>query len=195
MKKRVISAVIVIGLFIPLFLLGGIPFGAAVGIVAALGFKEMLELKESHNSLPSYIKIIGILCLELLIILNRSYQSLYTGMSYALLGGTVLLLTIPAIFNKKGNYTTRDALFLIGSILLLTLFFKGLILIMNVTGDAMGKKYLLYLILVSTITDLIALNCLATIKEFNCLIIDSEYLSSVSKIDLNLREKVSYLSK
>ena len=47
----------------------------------------------------------------------------------------------------------------------------------------------------STITDLMFLNCLAFTKEFNCLIMDSEYLSSVSKIILNLLEKTSCLFK
>lgn len=152
MKKRVISAVIVIALFIPLFLIGGIPFGAAVGLVAALAFKEILELKESHNPLPIIIKIIGIISLELLIIINRSYQNIYTGLSYGLLGLTVLLLAIPAIFDKKGKYTTKDALYMIGAILLLTLFFKELILIEN-----KDKWILLYLILVATITDTFAM--------------------------------------
>ena len=46
MKKRVISAIIVIAIFIPLFLIGGIPFGTAVGLVAALAFKEVLDLRE-----------------------------------------------------------------------------------------------------------------------------------------------------
>lgn len=152
MKKRVISAVIVIALFIPLFLIGGIPFGAAVGIVAALAFKETLELKESHNSYPIIIKIIGVICLELLIIISRSYQTIYTGLSYGLLGMTILLLTIPAIFAKNEKYTTKDALYLIGTILLLTLFFKEIILI-----EARDKWILLYLILVATITDTFAM--------------------------------------
>lgn len=152
MKKRVISAIIVIAIFIPLFLIGGIPFGTAVGLVAALAFKEVLDLREKTKKYPIVIKIIGMLCLILLIIINRSYQSIYTGVSYALLGLTVLLLAIPAIFDKKEKYTTKDALYLIGAILLLGLFFKGMILI-----EDKSKWILLYLIIVATITDTFAM--------------------------------------
>ena len=61
MKKRVISAAIVIAIFIPLFLIGGIPFGAAVGIVAAMGLKEALDLKDKKY--PQLIMIIGMVCI------------------------------------------------------------------------------------------------------------------------------------
>ena len=54
MKKRVISAIIVVAVFIPLFLIGGIPFGTAVGLVAALGFKEIIDLKEKMLYLQVY---------------------------------------------------------------------------------------------------------------------------------------------
>ncbi len=152
MKKRVVSAAVVIAIFIPLFLLGGIPFGVAVGIVAALAFKETIDLKDSHKPYPTYIIIIGIICLELLIIISRAYQNIYTGLSYGLLGAMVLALTIPAIFDKKGKYQTKDAFYIIGSILLLSLFFKEMILI-----ESKDKWILLYVILVATITDTFAM--------------------------------------
>ncbi len=151
MKKRVISAIIVVAVFIPLFLIGGIPFGTAVGLVAALGFKEIIDLKE-NRSYPITVKIIGMICLLLLIVVGRSYQHIYTGLSYGLIGLTVLLLLIPAIFDKKEKYTTKDALYLIGAILLIALFFKQMILI-----EEKNKWILLYLILVATITDTFAM--------------------------------------
>ena len=150
MKKRVISAAIVIAIFIPLFLIGGIPFGAAVGIVAAMGLKEALDLKDKKY--PQLIMIIGMVCLELLIIVGRSVDELYTGLSYGLLGITILLLTIPAIFDKKDKYTTKEALYFIGFIIFLAFFFKQMILLENA-----NKWVLLYLILVATITDTFAM--------------------------------------
>ena len=66
MKTRVISAIVALAIVIPLFLLGGIPWGIAVAIVAALAYGEIVNLKESHHPLPNEIKILGFIGLEII---------------------------------------------------------------------------------------------------------------------------------
>ena len=46
MKKRVLSAAILIAIFVPLIIIGGIPFKIGVGIVSILAFKEVIDLKK-----------------------------------------------------------------------------------------------------------------------------------------------------
>ncbi|MDE5889014.1 MAG: phosphatidate cytidylyltransferase, partial [Bacilli bacterium] len=74
------------------------------------------------------------------------------GASFATIGLVVLLLLIPSIFDKKDKYTTKEAFYLIGSTVVLGLFFNLLMLLFN------GNKWvLLYLILIATMTDTFAM--------------------------------------
>ncbi len=152
MKTRVISAIIAIAIVIPFFILGGIPFAIAVGIVAGMAYIETLKLKESHKPYPTYIKVLGFLCLELIVFSHLSSSYLFNGVSYLSLCLPALVLTIPAIFDTKGKYTTKEAFHLLGTITLLGVVFNVLILICN------GNKWLLlYLILIAILTDTFAM--------------------------------------
>ena len=152
MKTRVISAIVAIAIVVPLFLLGGIPWAVGVAIVAALAYNEIVNLKESHHPFPNEIKVLGFLALEVLTLSRFKVDPTDIGLSYAATALLLLALLIPSIFDKKDKYTTRDALYLIASILLLGTFFSLLILIEN------GNKWiLLYLLLIATITDSFAM--------------------------------------
>lgn len=150
MKKRVISAVIALAIGIPIYLIGGIPYALAICILAALGYKEILTLKESHKPFGDFISVLGLICLELIIILNRGASFMFSGISFATIGLMAIVLLIPTIFSKK--YTTKDAFYLIGTITLLSIFFTLLIILRE------GSEWLLvYLILVAIMTDTFAM--------------------------------------
>ncbi len=151
MKKRVISAVIVLAIVIPIYLIGGIPFRLIVALIAALGFKETLNLKESHHPYPPIITGMAFVGLELLVLLDNSGSYIYTGVSLMLISMVFLFLLIPTIFDDKGQYTTRDAFYLIGTMLLIGIFFNLLISL------RMAEKWLLvYLFLITIMTDTFA---------------------------------------
>ncbi len=151
MKQRVISAIVAILIFVPLFLIGGIPYSVAVGLLGALAFKEILDLKE-NKSIPMIIKLMAFACFEL-VVYNRFQASyIYNGVSLAVIGITVLLILIPAIFSKDDSYNTHKAFSMLGSIIALGLFFNFLILIRYA-----DKWLLLYLILIAVLTDTFAM--------------------------------------
>lgn len=151
MKKRVISAVIALAIVIPLYLIGGIPYRLGIALLAALAFKETLDLKESHHPYPGIITGMGFLGTELLVLLNNNGSYIYTGFSLMALSLIFLCLLIPTIFDDKGKYTTRDAFYLIGTMLLIGIFFNLLI------SFRFAEKWLLvYLLLISTMTDTFA---------------------------------------
>jgi len=151
MKTRVISAVIAIAILIPLYLLGGIPFTVAICLVAAQAFREITNLKESHKPFSPMITLFGLIGLELIILINFNSQSMIGAISLLAISLIFLCLLIPSIYDEKGKYTTRDALYLIGIILFLGIFFK-LLLIFRLSD----KWLLLYLILVAVVTDIFA---------------------------------------
>jgi len=151
MKQRVISAVIALAIVIPLYLLGGIPFRLGVALIAALGFKETLNLKESHHPYPPIITGMGFVGVELLVLLDNNGSYIYTGVSLMLISLIFLCLLIPSIFDDKGKYTTRDAFYLIGTMFLIGIFFNLLISI------RLAEKWLLvYLFLITIMTDTFA---------------------------------------
>ena len=150
MKKRVISAVLVLAIVIPLYLLGGIWFRLGVALIAAQGFRETLKLKESHHPYPGFITALGFVGVELLVLINNG-SSVFMGVSLLALSLIFLCLLIPTIFDSEGKYTTRDAFYLIGTMLLIGVFFNLLITF------RMAEKWLLvYLFLISIMTDTFA---------------------------------------
>lgn len=147
MKKRVISAIIAIAIVIPLFIVGGILFKVGAAILAGMAYIETLSLKESHKPYPGFIKVLGFLCLEMLVLSNLDAAYLFFIISIM-----VLVLTIPTIFDKKDSYTTKEAIHLIGSIILLGIVFNLIIMVFD-----RNKWLFLYLVLIAILTDTFAM--------------------------------------
>ena len=59
MKVRLISAGVALLILIPLLWIGKIPFAIGIGIISVLAYKEILDLKKSHNEIPDVVKIFG----------------------------------------------------------------------------------------------------------------------------------------
>ena len=151
MKKRVISAVIAIAIVIPLFIIGGIPYATAVALLAAQAYKETLGLKESHKPYPALISVMGLIFTVLIVIFHPNASYLFNGIETLCLSLIFIFLMIPAIFDKKGQYTTKEAFHLSGTVIFLGIIFHLFILLFNAS-----KMLFLYLILIATITDTFA---------------------------------------
>ncbi|MBR1414115.1 MAG: phosphatidate cytidylyltransferase [Bacilli bacterium] len=151
MKKRVISAIIALLIVVPLVYFGGKPYIIGVGILSVLCLKEVFDLKVSHKEIPNIVKILSIVCMLLLVYSEFDGYSLMYGLTYRGLAITMLSLLIPTLFYKNEKYTTKDAFFLIGSVIFLGLFFNGLILVRII-----DIKLFIYLILIATMTDTFA---------------------------------------
>ena len=153
MKKRVLSAAVLIAVFIPLLIIGGWAFSIAAGIVGILSYKEVVDLRKKDHDLPSLIKIIGVIGLLVLIYLNTDKYFLYTGIEYKTIGILILAFLIPTIFYGRSNdYTTKDAFYMIGWTLLLGIFFNTLILMVN-----SNVLYFVFLLLITIMNDTFAL--------------------------------------
>lgn len=152
MKKRLISAAIALAIVIPLLIIGGIPLYAGIGVLAAQGYRELIKLKESHKKIPDFMQILGLLCLLLLVFMRFAGYYIVTGLSYQAITVMLLCMLIPTLFYKKDVYTTKEAFYLIGIILLLGVVFNSLIVVYN-----LNKWYLVYLILITTLNDSFAM--------------------------------------
>ena len=94
MKTRIISAIVLIAIFVPLIIIGGIPFSITVGIVSALAFKEVIDLRKKEKDLPSLIKVVGIGCLLLLIFLSHNDYLLNLGIDLPLITNLIIQLNL-----------------------------------------------------------------------------------------------------
>ncbi len=157
MKTRVISAAIMVALILVLFLLpakiGFIGIGVAVGLLAAQAYRELLGLKESRKNYPKYITVLGFLCMEFMVFHRfNAPLTAFSGINFMVIGLVLLLLLTPSIFDKKGEYTTKEAFHLAGTTIGIGLFFNLLMLIYN-----FNRWELLYLLAIATMTDTFAM--------------------------------------
>lgn len=67
MKQRVISAIVMLAIVIPIFIIGGNTFRVFVFLISMLGMKEYLDIKETKKELPIFIKLMGYLFIPLVL--------------------------------------------------------------------------------------------------------------------------------
>lgn len=150
MKVRVISAIIAIAIFIPIIWFGGYLFAGAMGILSILAYKEILDLKKSHNEIPVVVKVLGLISLLFIVLGNYSKDGLDV-VNYPKIILPIILLLIPTIFYKKDKYNTNNALYLLGSVYLIGFVFNLLIIV-----ESINVKLLIYLLAVAFVSDTFA---------------------------------------
>jgi len=151
MKQRVISACVAFAILIPVLLLGGVYFSFIVGVLGVLAYKEILDLKKSHNEIPNLVKVFGLLCVIYLVLGDYNLSSLNLIMSYQKILLPICLILIPTVFYEKDKYTTKDAFYLLGSIYLIGILFNLIISLRNI-----NVYLLLYLLAIPMMTDTFA---------------------------------------
>ncbi len=151
MKKRVFSALIAIIILVPFLIVGGIPFAIAMGILSVFAYKEIIDLKKSHQEYPKLIVILGLISMVYLILGNYGINSLEYAVSYPRLLVPLLFMLLPLTFYKNEDYSSKDAFYLIGAIYLLGMLFNLIIIIRNI-----NIYLLLYLLCVTILTDTFA---------------------------------------
>lgn len=152
MKKRIISAIVALAIFIPVIYFGGKVFIIAMGMLSVLAYKELLDLKENAREIPEIVKGIGLIDMLLLVFSEFDGYSIMLGLSYRALAITLLTLLIPTLFYKDNKYTTREAFYLAGIVLLLGIVFNSFILVREIS-----LYRLLYLMLICMLTDAFAM--------------------------------------
>lgn len=152
MKKRIISAIVMLAIVIPIVWYGGDIFRLGVGMISLLALKEIVDLKKSHHPYPSLVYFAAMIAMLFLVLAEYDGYSIMYGLTYR--GIAILLLSLLglSVFYDKNKYTATDALFLIGAVLLLGTAFNAMIL------ARMTSLYLfIYLLLIFIFTDTFAM--------------------------------------
>ena len=152
MKQRAISALIMIIICVPLLITGGLFFNIGVFILAMLALKEFLDIKESKKKVPNFVKIISYAFLVMLIGINVSNEVLDFQMDYRVISGLFLTFLVPTIlYHDREKYSINDAFYLIGGV-----FFLALSMILLINVRSYGLMTLIYLFLITIMTDTFA---------------------------------------
>lgn len=153
MEKRVVSAIVMILIFVPLLLLGGITFSVFMTLLAIAGIYELIKVREKTKKFPKIVIIFAYFIVLFLTLLSYN-QNVFTYMvDYRAFAILIFIFLLPLLFvnSKEDMYNINDALYMIGSSIFIGLSFGLIILIRNY-----DLNYLIYILLITTMTDVFA---------------------------------------
>lgn len=149
MKQRVISAAVVLALFIPLLFMGGWLFDVSVLVLAILGLHEFISIKETRKKLPDFVKVISYLLLAVMVLSNIENADFTFTMDFRLIAALFLAYLIPVVmYHKREVYSVNDAFYLISGLFFVGISFHLLILVRHAS-----LSYIIYLFLITIMTD------------------------------------------
>lgn len=153
MKTRVISAIVLLLVFIPLLIFGGLPFAVLMAILAVASLYELLKIRRKIRKLPICIELFAYILVAFFTMNNFSSADAFYMLDYRLMAFLLLVNLSPLVFiGDKEKYDFTDALFLIGATLFIGLTFNLLVLIRGY-----NISYIVYIFLITTVTDTFAL--------------------------------------
>lgn len=153
MTKRVISAIVMVLVFVPFLIMGGVPFAVLMAVLSLMGLYELLHIRETKKDFPKFMKLVAYLMVVFFTLLNSSSSDFSYSISYKVVSIILFMFVLPMVFiNDSKKYNLNDALFLVGSILFVGLSFNLLLVIRNIS-----ISYIIYLFLITVITDTFAL--------------------------------------
>ncbi len=153
MTKRIVSAIVLVLIFVPFIIVGELPFTIFMSVLSILGLYELLRVRETKKKFPLVLKIFAYLLTCYFCLYNTSSIEFINKFDYRVMAGIIFLFISPMVFiNDNEKYNLNDALFLIGSVLFIGLSFNLIIITRNY-----DITYIIYLLLITTITDTFAL--------------------------------------
>lgn len=118
MKKRIISAIIMLMIAIPLIILGKKAFLLGIAVIGLMSFYEIIKL----NKYPKIVKILSFISYMIIIFNNYESNFLINNFDFELLALAILLTLISVIkYQPSNEYTTSDAFSLTSFLLLVGL--------------------------------------------------------------------------
>ena len=153
MKTRIISALVLLLIAIPIYLQGGILFIGAITIVALAGLKEFMDIKETKKRLPIFIKLLGFLFMTIIMLSTELALDNKLVVDYRIITCLCLAMLLPLVlYHNRDVYSINDACYMFTGVL-----FLGIAMSFFKTYYDMNPNLLLYLILITAVTDSYAL--------------------------------------
>ena len=152
MIQRLISAIVMLAIIIPAFILGGTIFNILILVLSVLGLREFLNIKQTKKDVPFFIQFISYVMLTLFICTNVSNKDIIYSVDYRLITGLFLVFSVPAVlYHDRSLYSIVDSFYFIGAI-----FFLGISFSLMILYRKMNVELLVYLVLITAFTDTFA---------------------------------------
>ena len=149
MQKRIISAIVMILLFVPILLLGGVYYPILGSILGIMALWEVMNLEKN---IPDYMKIITYFVGLFLILYNYKLMNFYNFYNFSVIVIISFIYLFSIIINKNfKKYTYKDALWLLIMVFLIGTFFNSFIRV-----RLLGLYPVVYCFIISAITDTFA---------------------------------------
>ena len=153
MKKRVLSAIIMVIVFVPFLILGGTPFAIFMTAHSICGLYELISVRESKKKFPVIVKLFAYLLVTFFTLRNVNSIAFEFNLDYRVMTLIIFAFLFPIVFiNNNKKYNLDDALFLVGAVLFVGLSFNLITIVRNY-----DITYIIYLLLITTMTDTFAL--------------------------------------
>ena len=85
MKLRVISALVVILILVPILLVGGVIFDLGAIVLALLALREFLKVSQTKKELPMFINFISYIILTLIIFSSVNINNMVFAIDFRIL--------------------------------------------------------------------------------------------------------------
>lgn len=152
MKTRIISALVLLMLVIPIYLIGGMLFTGAIIVLSMLALKEFMDIKETKKKLPIFIKLLAYI-LTVLIMLSTELTDGNLVIDFRIITGLCLTMLLPLVlYHKRELYSINDACYMFTGVL-----FLGIALSLFSIYYFINPSLLIYLLLITIMTDSYAL--------------------------------------
>ncbi len=149
MKTRVLSAIIVLLICIPILLIGGTLYNLLVLAIALLGLNEMLDMRDKKYPIPLWIKLLSFFVCTYLVTNISTYNNFVYLLDYRSVSLIMFIFLLPIIiYHNNKVYNINDAMFLIGTIFFLGISFNLLILLRE-----HSLMHIFFLFIVTIISD------------------------------------------
>ncbi len=152
MKTKLLSALIMIAVFVPILFIGKELFALAVGLIGCCALYELIHLKKKEKEIPFLTVALAYIATLYIIFSNYTSQELNLLLDYRLICLLIFIFLIPTVLvgdNKK--YSFQDGMYLLGSSLLVGCSFNLAILLRNIS-----LSKFVYLLLITIFTDTFA---------------------------------------
>lgn len=150
MKTRIISAIVMIALFVPLLIIGELPYLVLTTVLAVMGMWELMRLEK----VPIVFKVLSYLVCIFLIVSSYAIKDFNPFNYYIMVGLFLLYSSLMIINNDINKFSYKDSLWVFICTLMLGFMFKNFVDVRYI-----GMNEVIYLFLISTMTDTFALFC------------------------------------
>ena len=152
MKTRIISAIIMSAIVIPILFIGGIPFKILCMILSVACLYEFIKARSKKSEIPIFMRVISYILIASFVFLGTNVYSANYEIIYKIMILIFLIYFIPVVFvDDNRKYSVTDALYILGCTLFLGVAFNSFILISNIDGF-----HIFYIILITVVTDTFA---------------------------------------